>query len=71
MTPVPTPPAQPDDAPDAYVGLAAEAAERRARARGWHTVRALPPGSIITMEFRAGRINFEVDESVVTRCWVG
>ncbi|MEU0832192.1 I78 family peptidase inhibitor [Streptomyces sp. NPDC005969] len=71
MAPIPTPPAQPDDTADAYVGLAAEAAERRARARGWRTVRALPPGAIITMEYLAGRINFEVDHAVVTRCWVG
>ncbi|MEU0134414.1 I78 family peptidase inhibitor [Streptomyces sp. NPDC006296] len=71
MAPVPTPPAQPDDTTDAYVGLDAEAAERQARERGWSTVRALPPGSVITMEFRGGRINFEVDDSTVTRCWVG
>ncbi|MFJ7943197.1 I78 family peptidase inhibitor [Streptomyces sp. NPDC096354] len=71
MAPIPTPPAQPDDTTGAYVGLAAEAAERRARARGWSTVRSLPPGAIITMEYRAGRINFEVDDAVVTRCWVG
>ncbi|MFD3658057.1 I78 family peptidase inhibitor [Streptomyces sp. 24-1644] len=71
MAPTPTPPAQPDDSPQSYVGLDAAAAERQARARGWKTVRALPPGSIITMEFMKGRINFEVDRSAVTRCWVG
>ncbi|MFF0291404.1 I78 family peptidase inhibitor [Streptomyces sp. NPDC005262] len=71
MAPIPTPPVQPDDTPGAYVGLAAEAAERRARTRGWSSVRSLPPGAIITMEYRAGRINFEVDDAVVTRCWVG
>ncbi|MDF6041586.1 proteinase inhibitor I78 [Streptomyces sp. JH14] len=71
MASIPTSPAQPDDSPGAYVGLAAEAAEQRARARGWTSVRALPPGAIITMEYQAGRINFEVDEAVVTRCWVG
>ncbi|MFB7309672.1 I78 family peptidase inhibitor [Streptomyces sp. NPDC056192] len=71
MAPIPTPPVQPDDTPGAYVGLAAEDAERRARARGWSSVRSLPPGAIITMEYRAGRINFEVDDAVVTRCWVG
>ncbi|MFI9629801.1 I78 family peptidase inhibitor [Streptomyces sp. NPDC052042] len=65
------PPVQPDDSPGAYVGLDADTAERRARERGWTTVRSLPPGTIITMEFRAGRINFEVADSVVTRCWVG
>ncbi|MGW0669732.1 hypothetical protein ACWD28_22130, partial [Streptomyces sp. NPDC002746] len=30
---------------------------RRARERGWTTVRALPPGTVITMEFLGGRIN--------------
>ncbi|MFF9349802.1 I78 family peptidase inhibitor [Streptomyces sp. NPDC014734] len=71
MAPLPTPPAQPQDTPGAYVGLAADAAERRARGRGWSTVRSLPPGTVVTMEFRAGRINFEVADAVVTRCWVG
>ncbi|MDN3293475.1 I78 family peptidase inhibitor [Streptomyces ficellus] len=71
MAPIPTPPAQPDDTPQSYVGLDRHGAEERARSRGWTTVRSLPPGSIITMEFVAGRINFEVDGSTVTRCWVG
>ncbi|MFJ1900596.1 MULTISPECIES: I78 family peptidase inhibitor [unclassified Streptomyces] len=71
MAPIPTPSAQPDDPPGAYVGLGAETAERRARERGWTTVRALPPGTVITMEFLGGRINFEVDGGVVKRCWVG
>ncbi|MEU9759501.1 I78 family peptidase inhibitor [Streptomyces sp. NPDC047985] len=71
MEPVPNRPVQPQDSPGSYVGLAADAAERRARDRGWTTVRSLPPGTVITMEFRAGRINFEVADSVVTRCWVG
>ncbi|AEN09105.1 MULTISPECIES: I78 family peptidase inhibitor [unclassified Streptomyces] len=71
MASVPTPPAQPDDTPESYVGLDAETAEQRARTRGWTTVRALAPGTVITMEFRGGRINFEVADSTVTRCWVG
>lgn len=71
MAPIPTPSAQPDDTPGEYVGLAADTAERRARSRGWSTVRSLPPGAIITMEFLSGRINFEVDGARVTRCWVG
>lgn len=71
MAPIPTPPPQPDDAPEPYVGLDAEKAERRARGRGWTTVRRLPPGSIITMEFVVGRLNFEVDDGRVIRCWVG
>lgn len=56
---------------DAYVGLAAGGAETQARERGWSTVRALPPGAIITMEYLAGRLNFEVKEGVVVRCWKG
>lgn len=71
MAPIPSRPDQPADSPESYVGLDAEAAERQARARGWTTVRALPPGAFITMEFLGGRINFEVDASTVTRCWVG
>jgi hypothetical protein len=71
MAPIPTPPAQPDDAPESYVGLDAEDAERLARERGWSTVRALPPGAIITMEYLSGRLNFEVKGGTVTRCWPG
>ncbi|MEU8699396.1 I78 family peptidase inhibitor [Streptomyces sp. NPDC048680] len=71
MAPIPTPSAQPDDTTGAYVGLTADTAERRARERGWTTVRALPPGTVITMEFRSGRINFEVDGGAVKRCWIG
>ncbi|WP_326696758.1 I78 family peptidase inhibitor [Streptomyces sp. NBC_01754] len=71
MASLPTPPAQPDDAPESYVGLDAGTAEQRARERGWTTVRALAPGTVVTMEFRVGRINFEVADSSVTRCWVG
>ncbi|MGW7368668.1 I78 family peptidase inhibitor [Streptomyces sp. NPDC054841] len=71
MAPIPTPSAQPDDAPESYVGLDAGTAERLARSRGWSTVRALPPGSIITMEYLAGRLNFEVDDGTVVRCWKG
>ncbi|MGW0906305.1 I78 family peptidase inhibitor [Streptomyces sp. NPDC002853] len=71
MAPIPTPPAEPQDSLDAYVGLAADGAERQARERGWSTVRALPPGAIITMEYLAGRLNFEVKEDVVVRCWKG
>ncbi|MFI1396460.1 I78 family peptidase inhibitor [Streptomyces sp. NPDC020681] len=71
MAPIPTPPVQPDDAPDSYVGLSAEGAERLARERGWTTVRALPPGAIITMEYLEGRLNFEVEGGTVIRCWKG
>ncbi|AVZ72198.1 proteinase inhibitor I78 [Streptomyces lunaelactis] len=74
MAPVPTPPAQPDDAPESYVGLpaeGAEGAEQLARERGWTTVRSLPPGAIITMEYLVGRLNFEVEGGTVVRCWIG
>ncbi|MFE9460089.1 I78 family peptidase inhibitor [Streptomyces californicus] len=71
MASLPTPPAQPDDDTEAYVGLAADAAEQQARSRGWDTVRAVPPGTFLTMEFRHGRINFQVEDGAVTRCWAG
>ncbi|MFE9453168.1 I78 family peptidase inhibitor [Streptomyces sp. NPDC006739] len=71
MAPIPTPPAEPQDSPDGYVGLDVTQAELLARQRGWPTVRALPPGAIITMEYRAGRLNFEVREGRVARAWKG
>ncbi|MFJ6726632.1 MULTISPECIES: I78 family peptidase inhibitor [unclassified Streptomyces] len=71
MAAIPTPPAEPQDSPDAYVGLEAGRAERLARERGWSTVRALEPGTIITMEYRVGRLNFEVRDGHVTRSWKG
>ncbi|WP_405619600.1 I78 family peptidase inhibitor [Streptomyces sp. NBC_01511] len=71
MASIPTPPAQPDDTPDSYVGLAAPEAGRIARERGWTTVRALPPGAIITLEYLRGRLNFEVENDTVVRCWLG
>ncbi|MFI8894249.1 I78 family peptidase inhibitor [Streptomyces paradoxus] len=71
MAPTPTPSAEPDDSPDTYVGLEADRAERLARERGWPTVRSLPPGAIITMEYRVGRLNFEVKDGRVARAWKG
>ncbi|MFB7736887.1 I78 family peptidase inhibitor [Streptomyces sp. NPDC056112] len=71
MAPIPTPPAEPQDNPDAYVGLEAGQAERLARERGWSPVRSLPPGAIITMEYRFGRLNFEVRDGRVVRAWKG
>jgi hypothetical protein len=71
MAPVPTPSAEPDDDLDSYVGLDARTAQERARERGWTTVRALPTGAIITMEYLRGRINFEVADDTVKRCWKG
>ncbi|MBH5334148.1 proteinase inhibitor I78 [Streptomyces pactum] len=71
MAPVPNDAQEPDDAPEGYVGLDADAAERRARERGWSTVRQLPPGAFITMEYLVGRINFEVEDGSVRRSWKG
>ncbi|MFI9807114.1 I78 family peptidase inhibitor [Streptomyces sp. NPDC052301] len=71
MAPIPTPSAEPQDSPDGYVGLDAADAERLARQRGWPTVRSLPPGAIITMEYRTGRLNFEVRDGRVARAWKG
>ncbi|MFE9609159.1 I78 family peptidase inhibitor [Streptomyces sp. NPDC006012] len=71
MAPIPTPPAEPKDSPEGYVGLDSADAERLARGRGWSTVRSLPPGAIITMEYRAGRLNFEVRDGRVARAWKG
>jgi len=71
MAPIPTPDDEPDDNPETYVGLDADGAERLARERGWSTVRSLPPGTIITMEYRSGRLNFEVKDGRVARAWKG
>ncbi|MET8248821.1 I78 family peptidase inhibitor [Streptomyces sp. NPDC005202] len=71
MSPIPTPPAEPQDSPDGYVGLEAQRAERLARERGWSKVRSLSPGAIITMEYRVGRLNFEVKDGHVARAWKG
>ncbi|GGW48804.1 hypothetical protein GCM10010503_27020 [Streptomyces lucensis JCM 4490] len=71
MAPIPTPQTEPQDSPDGYVGLDAEHAERLARQRGWPAVRSLPPGAIITMEYRVGRLNFEVRDGRVARAWKG
>ncbi|WP_077799555.1 I78 family peptidase inhibitor [Streptomyces sp. JHA26] len=71
MAPIPTPPAEPQDSTDAYVGLDSGAAERLARERGWSTVRSLEPGTVITMEYRVGRLNFEVKDGRVARAWKG
>lgn len=60
-----------DDDLDAYVGLPAADAEARARQHGWTTVRTLPPGAMITMEYLEGRLNFTVENDAVTRCWKG
>lgn len=61
----------PHDDLDAYLGLPREEAERRAREHGWTTVRSLPPGAVVTMEYVVGRLNFTVDDGTVRRCWLG
>ncbi|WP_435970878.1 I78 family peptidase inhibitor [Streptomyces sp. Qhu_M48] len=71
MAPRSRTPEPPRDRPESYVGLDAEDAARLARTRGWSTVRSLPPGAIVTMEYLVGRVNFEVEDGTVTRCWVG
>ncbi|ARP69506.1 proteinase inhibitor I78 [Streptomyces pluripotens] len=71
MAPIPTPPAEPQDSPEGYVGLQAADAERLAQQRGWQVVRSLPPGAVITMEYRVGRLNFEVRGGRVARAWKG
>ncbi|WP_069773214.1 I78 family peptidase inhibitor [Streptomyces sp. LUP30] len=71
MAPNTTPPTEPQDSPDGYVGLETAQAERLARERGWSTVRSLAPGTIVTMEYRFGRLNLEVRDGRVTRAWKG
>lgn len=44
-----------------YVGLPASEAGRLAEDRGWRP-RRLPPHSVITLEYRYGRLNLFVDE---------
>ncbi|MET7988700.1 MULTISPECIES: I78 family peptidase inhibitor [unclassified Streptomyces] len=71
MAPIPPSRAEPQDSPESYVGLAVSLARERAREHGWPTVRSLPPGAIVTMEYLTGRLNFEVTDDTVTRCWKG
>ncbi|MGI5351450.1 I78 family peptidase inhibitor [Streptomyces sp. CA-250714] len=71
MAPESAVPRPPDDDPDSYVGLAAQEAERRARERGWTSVRQLDPDAIITMEYVTGRLNLAVKDGQVVRCWPG
>ncbi|GGR59976.1 hypothetical protein GCM10010282_61050 [Streptomyces roseolus] len=71
MAPMSRSPEPSRDAPESYVGLDADGAGRLARTRGWRVVRTLPPGAIVTMEYVAGRLNFEVEDDTVTRCWIG
>lgn len=61
----------PDDDPHRYVGLPAEQAREQARAAGWTTVRVLPPGAVVTLEYLSTRLNMTADQGVVVRCWQG
>lgn len=71
MADQPTQPIHQTDDPEAYVGLSGKEAEETARSRGWATIRSLPPGAMITMEYLEGRLNFTVEDEVVVRCWHG
>jgi hypothetical protein len=56
---------------DSLVGRHLDEATRRATAAGW-LVRPCTPGSMLTMDYREGRVNLEHDpDGVVTRAWVG
>lgn len=44
-----------------YVGLAAETAWEHAEQRGWKP-RRIAPDMVVTLEFKAGRLNLFVDE---------
>lgn len=61
----------PSDDVAAYRGMQQQEAERRARQRGWTTVRSLPPDAVITMEYVVGRLNFTVADGRVRRSWIG
>ncbi|MEU2450890.1 MULTISPECIES: I78 family peptidase inhibitor [unclassified Streptomyces] len=61
----------PADDPASYTGLATAEAKRRALTHGWTTVRMVPPGTILTMEYLEGRLNFEVEDGRVRRAWTG
>lgn len=54
-----------------YRELAIERARELAAEQGWTTVRELEPGAVITMEYRADRLNLTVREGRVERAWVG
>ncbi|MBA0050566.1 proteinase inhibitor I78 [Streptomyces sp. AJS327] len=71
MAPEPEAPDTAGDEPESYVGLSADAAERRAYEQGWSTVRRLAPDAIVTMEFLVGRLNLAVTDDTVVRCWKG
>ena len=58
--------------PQDYVGLDVEAARAKAAAAGWQHVRAYTHGAMLTMDYREGRLDLELDDDdVVVRAWVG
>jgi hypothetical protein len=62
------------DAANAYVGQVASAdvVERARRAAGADVARVLHPGEVVTMEYRSGRLNLDVDErNVIVRLRCG
>jgi hypothetical protein len=62
------------DAATAYMGRVASAdvVEQARRAAGADVARVLHPGEVVTMEYRAGRLNLEVDErNVIVRVHCG
>lgn len=78
-TPAPPPPVEHDmdscnaDAARGVIGktATAEVVEQARKAAGADIARTLKPGQIVTMEYRAGRLNIDVDErNVITnvRC---
>ncbi|MEV7728906.1 I78 family peptidase inhibitor [Streptomyces sp. NPDC087917] len=69
--PAEEPAKDPAEDPARYVGLDTVEAERQARSRGWSTLRRLPPGTMVTLEYLQGRLNFEVEEGRVRRAWKG
>ncbi|MFI5530832.1 I78 family peptidase inhibitor [Kitasatospora sp. NPDC051853] len=56
---------------DEYLGLTGEQAERLAAERGWRTVRVLAPGALVTLEYREDRLNLQLRDGRVERCWQG
>lgn len=64
-----TPPGELD--PDDFVGLPGERAGELATERGW-LARVLPPGAMMTMDFREDRINLLLDDTgTVVRAYAG
>lgn len=57
--------------PDDYVGLPGERAGELATERGW-LARVVPPGSMMTMDFREDRLNLLLDDDgTVVRAYPG